>query len=237
MRVILLFVFLILLTVPVEAQIARNSLKKGAAAANVGNYAEALQQYQKSLAQLEKTGEPSNDLLAKTHYNIGVCFYHLNQSAKAIEEYRRSIKLQPTYQKVFRAKAMAEIELKDLRAAREDFESAIRLDPNDGESWFDLALVLTVESNYEQAAAAFQNAINNRTVSSSVAHNNLGVILALKNDFALAEKEFEKSLSESNGAFAIARNNLEFCRAWRNGANRETLAKFEFDLQNQNNRR
>lgn len=237
MRLTWFLVFLILLTVPIEAQTAHNNLKKGAAAASVENYAKALQQYQKSLAQLEKTGEPSNDLLAKTHYNIGVCLYHLNQSAEAIKEYRQAIELQPTYQKAFRAKAMAEIELKNLRAAKSDFEAAIRLGQNDGESWFDLALVLTAENNYERAAAAFQRAIINRTVSSPVAHNNLGVILALKNDFAAAEKEFEKSLSESNGAFTIARNNLEFCRARRDNANQETLAKFEFELNNQTNRR
>ncbi len=237
MRLIRFFVLLVLLIIPIEAQTAHNALKKGASAANAGDYAKALRQYQKSLAQLEKAGDSATDLLAQTHYNIGVCLYHLNQSAQAVKEYRRTIELQPTYQKAFRARAMAEIELKNLQAAREDFEDAIRLDQNDGESWFDLALVLTAENDYERAAAAFRQAILNQTISSPVAHNNLGVILALKNDFPAAENEFEKSLNESNGAFKIARNNLEFCRSRRDNAKQETLAKFEFDLQEQNNRR
>ena len=234
MRLIRFFVFLILLTIPIEAQTAHNALKKGASAARAGNYAEALRQYQKSLAQLETADETATALLAQNHYNIGVCLYHLNQSALAIKEYRRAIELEPNYQKAFRARAMAEIELKNLQAARENFEFALRLEQTDGESWFDLALVLTAENNYERAAAAFRQAIVNRTVSSAVAHNNLGVILALKNDFPAAEKEFETSLNESHGVFKTARNNLEFCRAKRDDKNQETLAQFEFDLKDQN---
>ncbi|MEP6923845.1 MAG: tetratricopeptide repeat protein [Pyrinomonadaceae bacterium] len=227
MRTVWIFIFL--LTITASAQTARNAFEKGTQAAAAGNYPEALKQYQKALEQ----NNPSADFLAKTHYNIGVCFYHLNQPAVAIEEYAKAIELSGVnYQKPFRARAMAYVELKNWQAAKKSFGEALSLNQHDGESWFDLAMVSVAEKDYDSAADAFRQAIINNSVDLPASHNNLGVISALKGDFPSAEKEFEQSLLESRGSFALAESNLAFCRTQRENRKLDLLAKFEFSVKN-----
>lgn len=235
MRIFWSFIFLILLGASAQAQPSRDAFEKGARAASNGNYRLALKHYQKSLEQFRSAENLPADFPAKIHYNIGVCFFHLNQLTNALERYSAAIKLSGgKYQKAFRARAMAQVELKNWGAARADFERALLLDQGDGESWFDLAMVFVREKDYARAAAAFQESIANKSVGSAAGHNNLGVILALEGNFNRAEKAFEKALLESKVEFVEAKNNLKFCRDRLQNRKQKSLAKLAFSSQNQN---
>ena len=227
---ILSIIFLVSLAVSVSAQtpLIKQSFDKGVRLAQAGQYEEAIGNYRQTilLAEAEK---PDDELLARVHFNIGVCLFHLKQTAAAAEEFTEAIKLsRRNYQKAFYALGMAEAELKNWRVAETAFRKAVSLKKSDSEAWFDLALVYLQKEDLDAAEKAFQNAVKYKSVNSADARNNLGVIYALKDDFPSAENEFRTALVQSNGKSTEARNNLQFCKLYKQNFNRNLWAKMEF---------
>jgi Flp pilus assembly protein TadD len=234
MRVLSL-IFIIVFTISVSAQtpFIQKTFDEATRAAQVGNYETAIENYRKAilLSESEKIGD---NFLARIHFNIGVCLYHLKRNAEAVEEFTEAIKLSKrNHQKAFYALGMSQVELKNWRKAETAFREAVNLEKSDGEAWFDLAMVLLEEKDFEAARKAFQNAVKYKSVSSADAHNNLGVIYALADDFESAENEFKTALLESNGKSIEAGNNLRFCKLYKQNFNRNLLAKFEFSRRNE----
>lgn len=223
-----LFVIVFALVANVAAQTVKQSFEEGTRAANNAEYEKALESYRKAIlyTESEKTGA---DFLARIHFNIGVCLFHLKQNAAAVGEFNRSIVLSKRgYQKAFYVLGMAQAKLKNWRKAENAFREAIALKKDDGEAWFDLGLVLLEKKDFRAAEKAFQNSIRYKTIAAADAHNNIGVIQAMKGDFRAAEKEFEAALLESKGESVIARNNLEFCKSYKQNFNGDLSAKLEF---------
>jgi len=232
---ILPFIFIIVFSISVSAQtpLIQKVFNEAAQTAQAGNYETAIESYQRAilLSESEKIGD---NFLARIHFNIGVCLYHLKQTAEAVEEFTEAIKLSKrNYQKAFYALGMSQVELKDWRKAKTAFRDAVNLEKRDGEAWFDLAMVLLEEKDFEASRKAFQNAIKYKSVNLADAHNNLGVIYALKDDFPSAENEFRTALVQSNGKSTEARNNLQFCKLYKQSYNQNLLAKLEFSRRNE----
>ncbi len=231
MRISLLF-FIVFSAVCVSAQtpLIRQTYEKATLDARAGSYEYAVKNYQKAIL-LAKIETVNDDFLAKIHFNIGVCFYNLKQTAQAVEEFTEAIKLsRRNYQQAFYALGMAQSDLKNWRKAADAFYKAVALNKKDGEAWFDLGLVLLEEKDFKSAEKAFRNAIKLKSVGAADAHNNLGVILALKTDFLSAENEFKTALLESNGQSIEARNNLQFCKLYKRNFNHNLMAKLEFTV-------
>ncbi len=226
------FAFVVVLTlalsVSAQTDLTVRHFEKGTRAARAGQFEAAIKNYRRALL-FSETEKPSDDLLAKIHFNIGVCLFNLEQIKKAAEEFTEAVKLSKrTYQKAFYALGMAQSELKNWHRAETAFREAVRLKKDDGETWFDLGLVLLEQENYQAAETAFQKAIEFGSVGAADARNNLGVIFALKADFPAAEMQFKMALIESNGKSVEAKNNLQFCKLYRRNFNQSLLAKFEF---------
>lgn len=223
-----LFIIVFALAVNITAQSVRQSFAAGTRAAGDAEYEKALENYRKAILYTE-TEKIGDDFLARIHFNIGVCLFHLKQTGAAVAEFNQSIALSNRgYQKAFYVLGMAEAKRKNWRKAEDAFREAIKLKKDDGEAWFDLGLVLLEEKDFPAAEKAFQNAIRHKTVAASDAHNNIGVIYALKGNFTGAEKEFEAALTESKGKSVVARNNLEFCQSYKQTFNGDLSAKLEF---------
>jgi Flp pilus assembly protein TadD len=226
------FVFVTTLTLAFSA-LAQTSLtdrhfEKGTRAARAGQFELAIEKYRQAIL-FSETEKTSDDLLARIHFNIGVCLFNLKRTIEAAEEFTEAIKLsRRNYQKAFYALGMAESELKNWRAAETAFREAVRLKQNDGEAWFDLGLVLLEREDFDRAETAFQKAIKFESAGAADAHNNLGVIFALKANFSAAETEFKTALTQSKGQSIEARNNLQFCKLYRRNFNQNLLARFEF---------
>jgi tetratricopeptide (TPR) repeat protein len=191
---------------------ARQTFENGIKSAQLGKYETALVDFKKSLSLADK--ETANgEFLAKIHFNVGVCFYRLNQNTEAVAEYEQAIKLSKSdYEKAFYALGMAQSELKNWQEAEKAFLEAIRLNRRNGEAWFDLAFVYLARENFDAAKRAFQKSIAYKSVDASIGHNNLGVIFALKGDLSSAIKEFETALKKSGGKLIEAERNLQFCK-------------------------
>ena len=228
MRVLFFILVVFAFSVAAQTPLAKQSFEKATIKAQNAQYEAAIEDYRTAIfqAQFETAND---DFRAVIHFNIGVCYYQLKNSDKAVEEFTEAIKLsRRNYQKAFYALGMAHGDLKNWRKAATSFHRAVALKPDDGEAWFDLAMVTLEEKDYAAAEKAFQKAIKYKSVSFADAHNNLGVISALKGDFAAAENDFENALIGSNGKSSEARNNLQFCKTYKQNYNRDLLAKLEF---------
>lgn len=225
-----LFFILMVFTINVAAQtpFQQKIFDEGMNNARHGEFEKASEDFRRTfvLAGIEKS---SDEFLARVHYNLGVCFYRLDEAKKAVGEFAEAIKLSHrNYQKAFYALGMAQGDLKNWDEAEAAFRDALKLDKTDGEAWFDLAFVYLRKKNLRDAEKAFEKAIEHKSRAASDAYNNIGVIYVLTNDFPSAEIQFEKALFESGGKSVTAKNNLQFCRQLRQNFNRELVAKLEF---------
>jgi Flp pilus assembly protein TadD len=226
-----LFFILLALAAPVAAQTfgTENTFNEAVETARRGDFEQAAEKFRRVLLASEAE-KPSNDFLARVHFNLGVCFYRLGETEKAVRQLNEAVRLSGRkYQKAFYVLGMAEQRRGKLDRAEEAFRNALKLDRADGEAWFDLAMVCLEKTEFEKAEKAFSNSIKYESRSAADAYNNLGVISALRRDFDTAEKHFETALELSAGRSPEARNNLQFCRYYRT-ANRfeDLLAKLEF---------
>ena len=87
MRISLLF-FIVALTVSVSAQTppVSQSFESATRTAQAQQYEQAIEKYRATILYAESE-RLDDKFLAKIHFNIGVCFYHLKQTAEAAEEF------------------------------------------------------------------------------------------------------------------------------------------------------
>lgn len=229
MRVLFFIILVFTFSVAAQTPALKKSFDEGIKTARGGEFENAAEKFRRVLliAGAEKTSE---DFLAKIHFNLGVCFYRLRETEKAIGEFTEAIRLsRREYERAFYALGMAQSDLKNFAAAEKAFLDALKLDEADGETWFDLGAIYLHKKEFEKAENAFQHSIKYKSVSGFEAHNNLGVISALRYEFDEAEKHFETSLKLSQNGFETARNNLRFCRFYRQKNQlKDLIAKLEF---------
>ena len=208
-------IFVLALSIGVSAQsnAVKKPLTEGTRLAKAGEFEKALTSY---LAASEAANNErlDSDLLAKLHYNIGVCEYRLDRPEEAIKDLEQAVRLRNSdYAQASYALGMAESARGNWPKARAAFLEAVRANKTDGEAWFDLAFAYLGENELANAEAAFRNAITYKTVDTPISHNNVGVILALRGETTAAIKEFETALRSTNGKLAEAKTNLEYCRS------------------------
>lgn len=232
MRVLFFILFVFAAAVVVVAgqtPVVQRAFDEGTSAAQKNQYERAIEKYR--TAELYAKNEKSSDeLLARIHFNLGVCLYHLRENKKAVKEFTEAIKLSGRkYRKAFYALGMAQKDLKNWRSAADAFRDSLKLEKTDGEAWFDLAMVYLETDDFGAAEKAFQNAVEYQSASAADAHNNLGVIFALKHEWIFAEREFETALTRSKGKSVEAASNLQLCKFYKeNFRSRDWLAKLEF---------
>ena len=223
---VLFFILVLAFSASAQTPFASQTFESANLAAQDKRYESAIEKYRATILHAE-TERLNDKFLAKIHFNIGVCFYHLKRKSEAVAEFTEAIKLSKRgHQQAFYALGMAQKDLKNWRKAKNAFRDALRIKKDDGEAWFDLGLVYLEEKDFAAAAKAFENSIKHKSVNSADAHNNLGVIAALGNDWNFAEKKFETALANNS---VEAFGNLQFCKYYkRNFGGKDLIAKLEF---------
>jgi Flp pilus assembly protein TadD len=194
-----------------------DEFQKGLDFAKKNDFQNALVKFQNSFSK-----NLSVKKLAQIHYNIGVCYYRLNQMNQAVTEFDKVIKLNPNNEKVYYALAMTQVDLKDFDQAETNFLKAIKLDETNGEIWFDLALVFYQMQKFDESIVAFQNSIKYKSVAKSTSYNNLGVIYALQGDFESAKKQLETAVKKN---VPEAQTNLEILKQVSANKDKNLVAK------------
>jgi tetratricopeptide (TPR) repeat protein len=94
----------------------------------------------------------------------------------------------------------------DSKGAAERYRDALKLDPNNAKTWFNLSLALDDLHEFAQERNALEKAIA-LDASLKMAHNQLGLLDAADGKTADAEKHFLKAM-ELDPQFAAAQSNL-----------------------------
>jgi Flp pilus assembly protein TadD len=226
---VLLFTFVLVFSISASAQSPTviNLFAEGTMQANAGRFDDALKNFKTVLfmAENEYLGAAYR---AHVHYNIGVCYFRLNRFDPAIDHFKAALLLKADYTRAHYALGMAEMRKRNSVAAVSSFNRVLKLDPKNGEAWFDLAFASLALNDFETAEKAFAKSIEFGSVDANLSHNNIGVILAFKGDLAGAEDEFETAIQLSNGRLTEARRNLEFCRSKHAGNATTLIAREDF---------
>ncbi len=183
-KLLLTVLFTVILQVGVFAQ--ADEFQKGIILAKSGDFQNALVSFQKV-----ETTNLSERKSAQIYYNIGVCLYRLNQADKAVTSFEKSVELFPKYEKAYYGLAMAQVDLKDFGGAETNFLKAINLNKTNGETWFDLALVLCEQEKFTEAINAFKNVVKFTGIAESAAKYNIEILLKnnVKSTAKLISKE------------------------------------------------
>jgi tetratricopeptide (TPR) repeat protein len=83
----------------------------------------------------------------------------------------------------------------DEEAAKQHFETAIKLSPGRADAWYDFGVLLFSEQKYDQAEQAFRRALAINP-NHAEAHNNLGAIDELERRPQEAESEFRVAIAD-----------------------------------------
>lgn len=211
MRITIFFViFLSAITAFGQSRQTFELFQNGIAASKSGEHEKALKDFEHTLIRAT-TEHTENKFLAKVHYNLGVCRFHLDMLTEAAVDFETAIELaNGSYEKASYSLGLTLSELGDSAAAERAFLDAIAVNKRNGEAWFDLAFLYLDRKEYDAAQTGFANAIRFGTIDPAVGHNNLGVLLAMKGDMSAAEKHFRSSVAV--GTLNEAVLNLEKCQ-------------------------
>ena len=222
------FVFLFIFSLNIAAQSPTVSklFSDGTKRAGEGQFNEALRHYKTALI-IAKNEYLEAGYLARLHYNVGVCYFRLDQFELAVSEFKSALLLKKDYVRAHYALGMAQMRKRNWKGATVSFSKVAELDPKNGEAWFDRAFAMLAVGDINAAEAAFVRSIALGSIDSALSHNNIGVILAMKGDLGRAETQFANAIAFSADRLPEAKRNLEFCRAQRYGK-RELVAKLEY---------
>ena len=106
---ILSFVFLFIFAVGISAQSTKvdDLFTQGTQHINVGRFDEALQNYKQALTVAEKR-YAGNEYRARLHYNIGLCYFHLDRFDLAANEFKSALLLKADYVRAHDALGMVD---------------------------------------------------------------------------------------------------------------------------------
>jgi tetratricopeptide (TPR) repeat protein len=211
MRIVFLVVLVMSANLYGQAQspLFSRAFHEGTKEAKAGNFGAALNNYRSAAKVSDET--ITAEMRSRLRFNIGVCLYRLDRADEAVSELKAAISLRGQYKDAEYVLGMAETKLGRWQDAEGNFLRALKLDPKDGEAWFDLGFVYLAKNDYSDSLLAFRNSVRFGSTDSAYAHNNIGVLLALQRDLDSAENEFNAALELSGGQNVEARHNLEFC--------------------------
>jgi tetratricopeptide (TPR) repeat protein len=181
---------------------------------DLGNLAYSRGQYDIAISEYTRVLSEIGGNRSAAHYNIGVCYQHMERFNEAIEHYRSAIKIrEDRYPVASYALGVTLEELGRPAEAKEAFRQAVKAA---GGSYpaaaFEIGLLSQQQGDLDEAAHAFRAAMNGSGKNAASCHNNLGIVLALSGDYGQAEGEFMVALKQSRGKLAEARRNLALCK-------------------------
>jgi type IV pilus biogenesis/stability protein PilW len=128
------------------------------------------------------------------HFELAVSYQRRGEKAKAMEEYRKVIEIDPINVGAHNNLGVIYKDMGKLNRAAEEFHTVLSLDPQQEKAHNNLGVVFYLQGNLEKAIEEFRGVLdanpNNRD-----AYTNLGVIYKRQNLVGKAKSMFEKALS------------------------------------------
>jgi tetratricopeptide (TPR) repeat protein len=196
---------------------------------NAGNALVAQERYADAIGEYAKVGPLQRELYSRALYNIGVCYYELMETERAVLFYRRAIAIgKANYPRAAYALGIALEDLKRLPEAKEAYLLASQSGVIYGPALFKLGVIAANAGDLKTATQFFRQATLSEGAHGAASHNNLGVTLALQGNFKEAEIEFQLALAQTDGVYPDAEHNLGLCRVMLQTADQVRPADYQF---------
>jgi type IV pilus biogenesis/stability protein PilW len=128
------------------------------------------------------------------HFELAVSYQRRGEKAKAMEEYRKVIEVDPINVEAHNNLGVIYKDMGKLSQATEEFQTVLSLDPQQAKAHINLGVIFYLQGNLAKAIEEFRGVLdanpNNRE-----AYINLGVIYKRQNLMGKARSMFENALS------------------------------------------
>lgn len=132
---------------------------------------------------------------AKIHAELGSGYFQENQMEVALEEFTKSITIDPNYSSGFNGLAMTYAAIKEDGRAEESFKKALALDPKSSEAHNNFGSFLCSRNRIDESIVHFQEAAKNPLYTTPfIAYTNAGYCSLRKADLDGAERFFSLAL-------------------------------------------
>jgi len=126
----------------------------------------------------------------EAYYNLGCYYQERDRHREAIEEFRKTVSLDPAHVKALNRMGISYDEIKDFPKAVACYEAAIKAEPAADYTYNNLAHSYRLQGRFEESVDTFKKALALNSQSSRI-HNNLGLVYTMMGQHELATKEFE----------------------------------------------
>ena len=136
------------------------------------------------LTQALSEYKQSNSILAgqgEVWYNIGVCYYELNDFENAKHSYQRCLEFTPEYSSAFNNLGVIFFNYKNYDSAYFYFNKIIKINPNNADAIANIGAIMQTKGNTDEAIKYYEKALALNPGNINV-YNNLIVIYTAKKD-------------------------------------------------------
>ncbi len=175
----------------------------------LGNIDEALKAFEQSISKGESVGSPAvSSTISSAYYMKGYCLLRKKQTSDAIQQFDKSVTLDPNNSEAFFAKANAHASVGQTRDAIDAYMKAVEIDPTHDKSYFNLGALYVSQDNLAKAEEMFRKAIQ-ANAQNTKARESLGQVLVEQKKFSEAipvlQKVVEDDAKAWKGYFLLAR--------------------------------
>jgi tetratricopeptide (TPR) repeat protein len=172
------------------------------ACVNLGYACGKLGRYKEAIKTCEEIINLKPGLVPMAHNNLGCVYGELRQWLKAIEEYKRAIKIKPDYADAYRNLGNAYRETGRNNEAIETYKKALRIKPDYAEVDYNLGITYGRLNLWEKAVAIYKEALKIKP-NYAEAYCNLGVAYSKLRQYSEAIRACEQAIKiEPNYAMA-----------------------------------
>ena len=149
------------------------------------------------------------DLKVQSHYNLGLAYYHNDQTEKAVAAYQKAIQLNPNFADAYGGLGVIYWRTGNLDAAIRHCQKAIKIAPENIEFHQNLTRIYWQKGRYDAAAVGYKIILKLNPADENALHH-LGLILLSKQEYDEAVSCFQKVLqinpdsALTHGALGVA---------------------------------
>lgn len=138
-----------------------------------------------------------------SHYLLALHYQQRGRHREAIEEFTKSVMIDPSYYKAFNAMGVSYDNLKEFDKAKESYQAALKLMPGEDYIYNNLGYSLVLQGDYESAQDILKKGVE-LNPSNEQLHNNLAVAYAGMDKCDLALQELNRTNTTAGALFTLA---------------------------------
>lgn len=151
--------------------------------------------------------QTDNQKRAQIRLQLAVGYFEQHQLNTALDELKQAITIDPNFADAYSVRALVYMDMGETRLAEDNFQTAMRLAPNNPDLNNNYGWYLCQNDRPAQSIAYFEAALKNRTYQSPAkALNNAGVCSLKLKDIAAAERYLAQAFQLEPGNIATNAN-------------------------------